>query len=211
MRHFGKVAMVFGVLLASSCGGESDEGDGDPPGGGGGDGSQLDTGLPESTPLQDVTPEQYAQACQALREDVSARLGPDRASRGVCEVYGAALTDVPDQCRSAADACEDDLDPGPHPLLQISRSDLDFTQFECGDTGELAGCSVTVGEFETCLTDQMAAFEAAIDGNDCDNASTVGLVEATGIIDGLSTPPASCTRVQQECPGIGPFADLATP
>src|SRR5688572_7450345 len=210
MRHFGKVAVVFGVLLASSCGGESDDGDGDDPGGGA-DGAELDTGLPESTPLQDVTPEQYAMACQALREDVGARLGPDRASRGVCEVYGAALTDAPDQCRSAADACEDDLDPGPHPLLGLSRSDLDFTQFECGDTGELAGCSVTVGEFETCLQDQMAAFEATIDGNDCDNASSVGLTEATGLVQGLMTPPASCTRVQEECPGVGPFADLATP
>lgn len=210
MRHFGKVAVVLGLLVASSCGGESDDGDG-PAGGGGGGGTELDTGLPESTPLQDVTPEQYASACEALREDVASRLGPDRTSRGVCEVYGAALTDDPASCQSAADACEEDLDPGPHPLLMISRADLDFTRFECGDTGELQNCTVTVGEFETCLQDQMAAFEAAIADNDCDAAASVGITEATGFIDSLGSPPPSCTRVQDECPGVGPFGDLGTP
>jgi hypothetical protein len=208
MRHFGKVAVVFGLLVASSCGGESDDGGGDDPSGGGGGGGSVDTGLPETTALEDVTPQQYASACEALREEVSGRLGPDRAVRGICEVYGAALTDDPAQCRSAADGCVDDTDPGPNPLLGVSRADLDFTQFECGDTGELEGCSVTVGEFETCLEDQMAAIEALITDNDCDNAANVGLAEAMGLISSFGATPPSCTRVQDECPGVGPFGDL---
>jgi hypothetical protein len=170
----------------------------------------VDTGLPEATPLEDVTPAQYASACEALREDVSGRLGPDFAVRGVCEAYGAGLTDQPAQCRTAADACVTDIDPGPHPLLRLSRADLDFTQFECGDTGELEGCSVTIGEFETCLEDQMAAIETLIADNDCDNAASVSFADVVALQDLGATSPPSCTRVQDECPGVGPFADLTS-
>jgi hypothetical protein len=214
MRHFRSIALVWGLVITAACGGDSDDGDG----GGGNAGTgpvtaapgEVDTGLPESTPLEDVTPEQYANACEALREEVASRLGPDRAVRGVCEVFGGTATDDPTQCRATADACVPQVNDGTF-LLPVTREQLDFTQFECGDTGELEGCSVTIGELETCLEDQMSSLEALLDDNDCDNAASVGIAEASALVDLGSTSPPSCARVQDECPGVGPFANLGTP
>jgi hypothetical protein len=206
MRHIVKIALVSGLVLAFGCGGESDDDGG---GGGGGSSTEIDTGLPESTPLEDVSAQQYANACQALRADVNARLGPDIASRGVCEVYGAALSDDPAMCRSTADGCVSQLNSGGMiPVVGLTRADLDFTNFECGDVGELQGCSVTVGEFETCIEDQVTGFETLMAQNNCSNAASVGLTEAAALADLGQMAPASCARVQQECPNVGPFAGL---
>jgi hypothetical protein len=202
MRHIEKVALACGLLLALACGGESDSGDGDEPGGGGGSGS-VDTGLPEATPLQNVTAEQYSNACESLRQDVNARLGPDIATRGVCEAYGAAIADAPAQCRSTADTCVQQTNAGTQPLF--SREDVDFTTFECGNVGELQDCSVTVGEFETCVEDQITAYETLIAENNCANAASVSLADLVALMNLGATSPPSCANVQQQCPGIGPF------
>jgi hypothetical protein len=207
MRIIGHLAFVC-ALSALACGGESDS-DGDEPGGG--TSSEVDTGLPESTPLEDVTAEQYANACESLRDDVRSRLGPDIAVRGVCEVYGAAVENDASACESRADTCESQANGGgftPVPGVTITRASLDFTTFECNDVGDLDGCSVTVGEFETCLEDQMSGLEALMDDNNCGNAASVGLEEAAALADLGAMAPPSCARVQQECPGVGPFGEL---
>jgi hypothetical protein len=208
MRIIGHLAFVGGLLLALGCGGESDSEDGDAPGGG--NGGVVDTGLPESTPLEDVTAEQYANACESLREDVRGRLGPDIAVRGVCEVYGAAFTDDASQCDGMADGCVTQVNGNGLMVagFSLTRADLDFTAFQCNDVGDLDGCSVTVGEFETCLEDQMSGLEALMADNNCGNAASVGLEEAAALADLGAMAPASCARVQQECPGVGPFGEL---
>lgn len=208
MKIFGHLAVACG-LLALACGGDSDDGSG---GGGSSNGppGEVDTGLPESTPLEDVTAEQYSNACNSLREDVRGRLGPDVAVRGVCEVYGAAFNDSTSECSNAADTCETQANGNGFSIagFTIARADLDFTNFECNDVGDLDGCSVTVGEFETCLEDQMSGLEALMADNNCQNADEVGLMEAAALADLGSMSPPSCARVQQECPGVGPFGDL---
>lgn len=208
MRIIGHLAFGFGCLLAFGCGGESDSDGGDEPGGG--TPGEVDTGLPEATPLEDVTAEQYSNACNSLREDVNARLGPDIAVRGVCEVYGAALTNDAAQCDSGADTCVTQVNGNglTLPGFMLTRAQLDFTTFECNDVGDLDGCSVTVGEFETCLEDQMSGLEALMADNNCENAATVGLEEAAALADLGGMAPPSCARVQQECPGVGPFGEL---
>jgi hypothetical protein len=204
MIQIEKMALAWGVLLAFGCGGDSsDSGNSD---GSGGTPGVVDTGLPEGTPLEDVTAQQYASACQALRADVSARVGPDVTTRGVCEVYGAALTDDPATCRGAADLCVRQVNAGNAPVPGLTREQLDFTNFECGDVGELQGCSVTVGEFETCMEDQISAYETLTANNDCSKAASIDLVQAQALTTSLGQSPPSCARVQQECPGIGPFA-----
>lgn len=208
MRIIGQLAIAFGCLFALGCGGDSEE-DAEP--GGGGTPGEVDTGLPESTPLEDVTAEQYSNACDSLRDDVRSRLGPDVAVRGVCEVYGGALTDDASQCDSAADTCVTQVNGGGLNLpggFSLTRANLDFTTFECNDVGELDGCTVTVGQFETCLEDQMSGLEALMADNSCANAASVGIEEATALVDLGSTAPPSCARVQQECPGVGPFGEL---
>jgi hypothetical protein len=205
MRQINKLALAGGLLLAMACGGDSDSDEGDDPGGAAGSGS-IDTGLPEATPLQDVTAEQYSNACESLRQDVDARLGPDIATRGVCEAYGAALLDAPDQCRSTADTCVQQTNAGTQPIF--TREQVDFTNFECGDVGELENCSVTVGEFETCVEDQIEAFETLISDNNCDNAASVSLADAAALMNLGAMSPPSCANVQQQCPGVGPFGEL---
>jgi hypothetical protein len=209
MKLIEKLACACGLLLALGCGGESDSDDGDGGSGGGGGGGEVDTGLPEDVPLESVTAQQYANACESLREDVRTRLGPDIATRGACEVYGAGVADETAACESTADTCVSEANAGTQ--MFINRDQLDFTNFECGDVGELEGCSVTVGEFETCLEDQMTAFETLMAENNCSNAGSINLVQALALgqnlIGGGSSPP-SCARVQQECPGVGPFGEL---
>lgn len=203
MKIVGSLALVVGLSLAFSCGGESDSGDGGEPSD---TPDEVDTGLPEDTQLQDVSAEQYSNACETLRADVQSRLGPDIATRGVCEAVGAGLTDEPEQCRTTAEGCVDQVNDGG--FMGITREQLDFTSFECGDVGDLEGCSVTVGEFETCLEDQMSALEALMADNNCDNAASVSLADALALTDLGTTAPPSCAQVQQECPGVGPFAEL---
>jgi hypothetical protein len=107
MMSFEKVALLSGLLLAAAaaCGGDSEDGDGDGGSGGSGGTGGVDTGLPEARPLDELTAMEFSNACETLRGDVSARLGPDKAVRGVCEVYSGAFTDDPAQCRTAATAC----------------------------------------------------------------------------------------------------------
>jgi hypothetical protein len=204
MIRFEKVALLSGLLLAlgAACGGDSDDGDAGGGGASGAPGGSVDTGLPEDRPLEDVTVTEFSNACDALRDDVSARLGPDEATRGVCEVYSGALTDDPAQCRTAAATCVGQIDDGTFPLIE--REDLDFTNFECGDVGGLQGCTVTVGEFETCLEDRISAVEDTLAGNDCSNAASVDLNTVMGLLALGGESPASCTRVDQECPGAVP-------
>jgi hypothetical protein len=89
-----------------------------------------------------------------------------------------------------------------------TREELDFTTFECGDTGNLAGCSATVGDLETCLDDRMTAIEQVLDDNDCDNAASVSLATALSLAGIASTLPPSCSRLEQ-CPGLAPIIGTA--
>lgn len=207
MNRFELWALACGLGLSVGCGGESSDGDG-----GGGSGSAepgaVDTGLDQEVPLDSVTPQQYANACERLRESVRDRLGPDRAVRGVCEVYSGALTDDPDQCRSGADTCESSTNAGDPPAGVPPRESLDFTTFECGDTGALEGCSATVGDLETCLDDRMTAIEGVFADNDCDNAASVNLATALSLSGIASTLPPSCSRLEQ-CPGLAPIIGAA--
>ena len=211
MRKFQFAVLACGVGLALGCGGESSDGEGNGGGGAGAGeaGAAVDTGLPEQAPLSSVTPEQYANACASLRANVQERLGPDRAVRGVCEVYEGALTDDPAQCRSSAESCVLDVNAGNGPA-GITREQLDFTSFECGDTGDLQGCDVTVGELETCLDDRMTAIEQVLDGNDCANAASVSLATLTQLLGIGSTLPQSCSRLEQ-CPGLAPIVAPPAP
>jgi hypothetical protein len=206
MRFIHILALAAGVMQSLGCGGESG-GAGDDGPGGSTPGGQVDTGLPEDTPLQNVTAQQYSNACEELRDEVRERLGPDVTTRGVCEVYGAAVVNDTAQCESSADSCVSAYAAGNMPIPMLSREQLDFTTFECGDVGELQGCSVTVGEFETCLEDQISTFETLMADNNCSDAAEIDLTRAIATYEALADmSPASCARVQSECPGVGPFA-----
>jgi hypothetical protein len=200
MIQFRYFALGCGLLLGLACGGESDDADSDTPGGG--TSTPIETGLPENTVVQSLTPQQFASACESLREDVSRRLPVDVTTRGFCEVYGAGIVDDSAQCRSAADSCVTQVNNGNN--MFVTREDLDLSMIECNsDTSALQGCTATVGELEVCLQDQVVAIEGLLADNDCDNAAAIDLDDAIALGDALGVAPASCTRLQAECPGLG--------
>jgi hypothetical protein len=204
MKQVQNLAFACGVLLALACGGDSDDGDDD--NGGGGTPGEIDSGLAESTRIDSLTPQQYTSACESLRDDVAARLGPDITTRGSCEVYSAAIVDDPAQCRTSADTCVGQVNNDTQPF--IKREDIDFTTVECGsDTSELQGCSATMGEVEACLRDRVTGIEGLLAANDCDNAASVGLEDAQALTVAIGMVPASCTSLQAKCPGF----DLGAP
>jgi hypothetical protein len=186
-----------GLWLALACGGD---------GSGGGDTGELDTGLPEATPLEEVTAEQYTAACEALRERASSRLGPDKTVRGACEILGGALTDDPAACRDSAGDCVVQTNDGTHLFLSVEA--LDVTGFDCaGGVNDRVGCTVTVGEFETCMNDRLVAFETLLAQNTCSNAAMINFASAMNLANFASMEaPASCAQLGAECPAVDPFA-----
>jgi hypothetical protein len=205
MKAFQKVPvfLMFALSAAAGCGGDSDS---DPDQNNGG---AIDTGLPEATPLSDVSAAQYLEACEAVRSSVASRLGPDTTLRGACEIYGAALTNAPSECRTAADVCVSTAENGTNPLL--NKDDVDFTtQLDCqADVSDLQGCSVTVGQYETCLNDRLVAFENLLANNNCEHAATVDPATAMAAADfGNMASPPSCAALESQCPDADPFGQI---
>jgi hypothetical protein len=166
----------------------------------------VDTGLPEQTPLGDVSAAQYTEACQSLQRSVDSRLGPDVTVRGACEIFGAAAVNTESACQTQADTCRGQVEDGTHPFL--SREALDFSEVGCqGDVTDLEGCGVTVGQFETCLNDRLIAFEQLLSENGCANSASVDPASALALVDFANmATPASCLTIQAQCPDADPFA-----
>jgi hypothetical protein len=185
------------VGLAAGCGGDSD--DGDAPAANG----QVDTGLPASMVLSDVTSAQYLQACQAAKAAVTMRLNPDTLTPKVCAVLGASQLDSPDTCESVASACVDSLKNGNTALFDTSL--LDFSDdIQCdGDVTDLEDCGITVGQFETCSNDSIDAIEKALDDRGCANAASVGreAIAQLMTLQSMAAPP-SCEPLRSRCPNL---------
>jgi hypothetical protein len=202
MKEFQKVPvfLMFALATVAACGGDSDsdEDAGDDAGG-----DAIDTGLPEATPLSAVSAAQYLQACEAVRSSVASRLGPDTAQRGACEIYGAAFTDTPASCRTAADVCVSSS--------VVPKEDVDFaTQLQCeADVSDLQGCNVTVGQYEQCLNDRLSAFERLLADNSCEHAATVDMASAAAAANFGNLPsPPSCAALESQCPNADPFGQI---
>jgi hypothetical protein len=187
--------------MGLACGGDSDDGDGGGNTPGGGSSTPIESGLPESTVVQSLTPQQFASACESLREDVNRRLPVEVTTRGVCEAISAGGTNDPAMCRSLADGCVTQVNNGNNPFVR--REDLDLSMVECNsDTSQLQGCTATVGELETCLQDQVDAVEGLLADNDCDNAASIDVDDLEALQAALGAVPASCRSLQTECPGL---------
>jgi hypothetical protein len=202
LENSAAVVLTLGLVVGLGCGGESDE---DAPTGGAN--APVDTGLPEATPLGDISAAQYAQACDSLERNVQTRLGPDVTLPGACQVLGAATRNTPAECNTEADNCVEQTENGTNPFF--TKEDVDFSDIECqGDVSDLEGCGVTVGQFETCLNDRLIAFERLLSDNGCANAASVDLISAMTVIGNLGSMdvPPSCAQLQTQCPDADPFA-----
>ena len=167
----------------------------------------VDTGLPEATPLQDVTAEQYSNACESLRRDVDARLGPDIATRGVCEAYGAGLMDAPAQCRSTADTCVQQVNAGTQPSVSREQTSISPTSNAATSVSSRTVASPSASSRPASRTRSWPSKRLIADNN-CNNAASVSLADLAALMNLGATSPPSCANVQQQCPGVGPFGAL---
>lgn len=190
MKLIRKSLSIGCLLLAAQCGGDSD---------GGGASGNVDTGIEETTPLGDVTPEQAAQACESLEAAVDVRFSSERQTRATCEVLGALVAADPGSCRDVAAQCVSDPPEGLDEMGEIPTAE-DLTEAGCGDVSAYEGCTATIGEYETCLNDQLDVFDQLLEQFGCDNAP-IDISEFPA--DGADIPTASsCTAFDMKCPGV---------
>jgi hypothetical protein len=161
-----------------------------------GDGAgPIDTGLPNSTPIAELTDAQAVQACIAFERwerDEASNLG---SRRELCTVFAVAFTEDPTSCEAAVQGClEAEPEPEPEP-------DDETPEEECADetAPEVeASCDVTVGEFEDCANARIDATQRALSELDC---SYAGDDDALDELEDRYEPEI-CRDIERRCPGL---------
>jgi hypothetical protein len=169
--------------------------------GGGGSGSkEIDTGLPEATQLKDVSATQAASACENLQDSVESRMTALLTERRLCEMIGAFSSTTAAECEQVADTCVQQN------LAADAQGSFDVSEGLDCDSGaaNFAGCDVTVGEYEDCLSAQLSQVETLFKSFTCAKAGTFTDFDAE---DMLATPDSvpACERLTAECPAASPF------
>jgi hypothetical protein len=184
------VVFSGGVSVAlAACGGDSQ----DPPGSG-----ALDTGIAEDKPLSDVTDAEAVQACNRLGAALEQRLPGDFISRQTCTLFA-----IGEDSASACSASRDDC-------ISSSEEVDTYDPSDCADSNadELAGCTATVGELETCTDEQTNELRDLLERLSCDNAGTARADDVTFATFIAYRLPESCNSVQERCPNA-PIFDVA--
>jgi hypothetical protein len=197
MRTLDRTLMIVlsalaATSLAAGCGDDEDGG------------NDVTTGIAPSTQLADVTAEQLDGACPRLKAGFDRVFQADKLIRAICTLTGAAVADTSADCVTLRDQCIDEANmPGSETMGALDGID----EFSCeGGSGEneLAECTGTVGQLETCFNDTLDAFEALLNQFSCDDASSVTQDDFEGFGDMVGASPASCEAVG--CPGGSPFS-----
>jgi hypothetical protein len=176
------------MSLAAGCGGGSDS-----------DG-EVTTGLAQGKLLSEVSDDEAAQACERLKAGFDARLSPKVLVRAICTFGAAAAADTPDECESLRDECiEQANQQGSETMMNLGVEDI---QLECDGDADLAACSGTVGQLETCFNDTLDQFDDVLSGITCADAATIDDEDVDGFGDGIASPP-SCEPV--DCGEGSPF------
>jgi hypothetical protein len=169
--------------------------------GGGGSGSkEVDTGLPEATQLKDITATEAASACESLQDSVERRMTALLTERRLCEMIGAFSSTTEAACQSVADQCVQQN------LAADAQEGFDVSEgLECnGGAANFAGCDVTVGEYEDCLSAQLSQVEAMFKSISCAQAGSFDGFDAEAMLGTPADVPA-CERITAECPAASPF------
>jgi hypothetical protein len=175
------VGVVFGIVLASAagCGGGS--------GGSGNFGEPIPTSLPANKRISDLTPAERDQLCTDLGQ--WAMSGPFLADG--CNATAWLTTSL----AASADTSMTDAD------LQATCEQLYSACVAGGVTTDCsklsATCTATVGEYDTCLSDSVAALGGL---PPCSAATRASLPSTVAHLTSQPTS-AACTAVQNKCPG----------
>lgn len=170
--------------------------------GGGSSGPKgVDTGLDEDLALQDVSATQAQSACENLQDGIEGRFAAMFTERRVCEMVGAFSSTSPSECSTIADAC---VQQGAGNI----QEEIDASEgLDCNaGPAAFAGCNVTVGEYEDCLSAQLSQVETVFKSFSCANAGNLNM-DNLDFGATLSTPASvpACDRLAAECPGASPF------
>jgi hypothetical protein len=87
------------LVLALACGGNTADGQA-----GESNPSEVDTGLPASAVLSDLSSSEVSMACQQLERVASSRV-PAENSEGRCEIEATIFNATPEDCRDAVAEC----------------------------------------------------------------------------------------------------------
>lgn len=152
---------------------------------------QLDSGLPPDKPASELSADEHTDLCEAYLDYYDARVTPAELTRMFCTI--GAIGDSIDQpdptakCAELRDAC-----------LAMPEDELS-DEARCDADGDLATCTATVAEVETCFRDMVAALERALDVITCDLADPARVDDVPSDLQGL---PQSCMAIAELCPGL---------
>lgn len=178
------LSIGFSVALMVGCGG-----------GGGG----INSGVDESKPASEVTDAEAEDICQATSDYAASKIDSQEfACRGQALVVGILAAADGDEAMQAA--CSDAYDA----CLEAEPEEPE--EDDCtGVTASVADCddSVTVGDVQTCLSDNVdAAVDAADQIPSCSELTLEYIEDAAENPPEEPDPPASCEVVYDACPGF---------
>ena len=182
MQNLTRAVMILATAVlaggvGAGCGGDDDDSSG----------GDFTTGIAPNKLLSDVTAEEATTACENLTARVETTLNPDKIARAICTLVGAATADTKDACEAIRDDCLDD------PMAGQAAGEVEGP--ECDGESDLAQCTGTVAQLESCVNDTLDQFEAFLSQFSCDDAATID-ESAFEEMDSLGfEEPASCADV----------------
>jgi hypothetical protein len=196
MRTLDRTLMIVlsalaAASLAAGCGDDEDSG------------GDVSTGIAPSKLLSDVTEEELTNACPRLKAGFDRVFQADKLIRAICTMAGAAAADTTADCIVVRDQCIEEANMAGSDTMD-ALDGIDEFDCEGSDDGELAQCTGTVGELETCFNDTLDAFDDLLNQFTCDDAASVEQEDLEGFGDMVGASPASCEAVG--CPGGSPFS-----
>ena len=184
----GGLGVLVATSLAAGCG---DDGDG---------GGDVTTGLPPTKLLSDVTEAEAQSACTRLQTGFNRVFDRSKLIRSICTLSGAVVADTTAECVTFRDDCIEQGNMSGSAAMQ----EIEQLQFDCDGDLQLAECTGTVGQFETCVNDTFDRLETFLNQFTCEDAANVEQEDLETFGDMVGEPPASCEAVG--CPGDSPFA-----
>lgn len=193
---------IFLICLLSACGGDgkkkqSDAGvaDARPPDASSG----IDFGLDKNKPVNQLTPDERVQACEAL-QDFSAGFTEQITPKlckitGVLAVFGRNPPPAAGTCDQAVNAC-----------LLLSMGDAGAPPATTNMCGAVqTNCMATVGEVEQCTNDTLTVVNAYLDlwPSCAQLAAGLGSVPFQ-----IPSDPPSCTSIKPKCPDLPLLSEL---
>ena len=153
----------------------------------------VDTGLPPEKKVSDLTDAEVQQACESFAQAYMAEFTPQKMTTFVCTAVALTSTQTAATCQSATTDCIANPPSGVDPTT--------ITAPDCtgASAADLAGCSVTVSQLETCLSDEITALQAYMARVNCSIAGNTQAIQNLASTE--FALPQSCTTIQTQCPG----------